>query len=928
MLKPLGWQFRSLMQSPLGHRSVLGGSVPLGTTTETIAQTFPVLQLSLKETESRFSSEESSDWRDWSGEFSADPIDSTQGEHSVPPSQNFDPVQTQLSPQSSLGSDLESPKTFELLHPQITRKPLGAELPLGNREPLEPISPSIESVANVDAARSANSIDWTEEHSLQRFTALPVVDSSSDSTSFQNDSTLHHNDESGSFAHPKPANISSSDGSHLSSASPQISLDRPADQTSVYSSRELEPPSEPIAADIPLAPVAPELVLPSSSLSALEISDQTDEPTSPIAQTSLNSEDTEADAADPEVFVNLTDRNPESAFSETATPESTQSNKPSATENLNIAALQLPPLSEPTTISSDSDPIEEITPLADAQPYSPSEASPVISEAPSSISSELKQVREVDTESDSEGEQVQTSIEPSPTASTVHSTSNVLISDALSIDQVSDSPVSDRAIVPLEHEVEKGQPELTAAELQSDLPISPVTEPMQSLNPQLQSSSEPTFPTQLLRKSKDSELISQNENLIQAEADPETTGSSPIITDEETVDSLPEKKVALETSSEDHQLTSEVTKTTDLKLQSELDQSQPPAKNLGETTIAKSADSETTNIAQTKIATQNSEYQLAASDLAKGESLESLGGDTGEEISVESETLPIAPPLTPIEPSIQSRFEASPQQQSLSDAYQVDNHEPQTVELAASDSSSPLEKGSQSSFSNPTQPDGSEPNIIQSASSDPPSSASERIPDSWTNLSELLGQESTEPSSLQDTIDSLDAVSQPSIQRSEEISSFELPESMNETDREDETIAADESVMIQRQTDLISPADPIAHDLVSPTATSPQARSPTDEELDQLALVIYSRLRLQFVFEREKTGAFRSGHSLSLGNFILPDRAGTTSSQKNSSQAMNANSNIDKTPTDAHLEKLTAEINTLLQFQIEFDRERHTVLYF
>lgn len=190
-MKPLGQRDRPFSHV-LALTQPLGGRLPLGISTDVIARTFPVLQLSLEESDRLAQSPDfDNEWDFFSnpllgedkGELSPEETSSVTSHYAPQTQQSF----AEPNPSENPSTELDvSPKAeiTEILSPSITRNPLGPLTPLGNRpflidisdEPL--LATSSDSSALLDVQAIQSPTDQSEAQSVTPSVDRRVVEPS------------------------------------------------------------------------------------------------------------------------------------------------------------------------------------------------------------------------------------------------------------------------------------------------------------------------------------------------------------------------------------------------------------------------------------------------------------------------------------------------------------------------------------------------------------------------------------------------------------------------------------------------------------------------------------------------------------------------------------------------------------------------------
>lgn len=196
------------------------------------------------------------------------------------------------------------------------------------------------------------------------------------------------------------------------------------------------------------------------------------------------------------------------------------------------------------------------------------------------------------------------------------------------------------------------------------------------------------------------------------------------------------------------------------------------------------------------------------------------------------------------------------------------------------------------------------------------SSSVSETPDSWSSLSDLLNQSTSNQSnerSWQDVVADLSGNAQtPSVQRSPTAEASETAATI-------EPYPSGSTTLFNAEASEQLAAKTVAD---TSTATQGQTDNLSDEQLDSLALAVYSRLRMQLESDRERHGIFATGHQLWLGSVL--STASFATAQKNTPPMSDQKAGDDRlSPLNTRLEKLTGEVYYLLRSRIEVAHERY-----
>lgn len=1060
MLKPLGWQSRPLIHPPLGQQSVLGGAMPLGVSAEIIAQTFPILQLALEQSELN-SLDQNLDWldRNWESNSSESEevapsqlqiqlLETPSAEAPTPQPEPISEFQNESIAASSF-DDIPTPpsKPFELLHTQITRKPLGIDSPLGNREPLEPIQPITEpitelitepitepiteidspsyAIESAPAAESIQRFSSSEEPALTASLPETVYSSAtepeiisrqseiSDQISLYASQEVSHPESSITrletetepvILHPDPSVLSQSDNQPslhaltVSSPSDQeadnsLSISENTQETAIYTgstsaletSQSFDSGEQNLVLTDFVAPIEPstDLVSPSSvSLSPTEPTESVttdsatlldsltvsfDETSRPVSEAHLLLETAPESVqlmlvealAEPSILETMLETGSETilgaipeTISETVAQPSIQPTVESMNEStseliestethLDPAPLNADEYITESTVTGESIAISDSLVVLPDEVSSPDVEISTLAESVNSMQTTQSKATSFDqpvlSQSDSLSlphDSVQqnlaftnlaTPIEPSATSLvSAFSTSSLPTESTTSI-TIKPTTLSDLLDVSLD---EASRPD---SEIGSFSEVTP--ESVETVN---LVQSEVTTKPPILEESSETVSGIAPQPLVQFNDEPnsevsgELTSESIAVSETYFNPALPLESNAVPPSADQYTAQSiNSPESLPQRLAAILDDSTSLLHPIQPAPVEADSTSDLLpNMTLSNVQTTPDEVQQTLQSLHSTEALQRV------EAITDSEQASTSQKIDPIQ--AQTDLNAS----ELSDS----QHRIDQVSIAKSDKTTEqlsiiqehdLESSSLQTFGETVAPviveaekpqvdvsdsSASQQDVVQlhrnqSQTPDASTLSTQPIPDSWSSLSELIAQDSTQPTPWQETLDSLDAIAQPDLQpdlQAEALPLESLEDSL-EVDTPDQTT-------IQPKVDSPT-AVTVSPD--SEPADSSQAQSPTDEQLDQIASIIYSQLRQRFVIDRERQGQFLSGHSLWLGEATLLEQVGANS---NTSQKFQKTI-IDSMPFNTALEKLTAEIYTLLRIQIELDRER-SALYF
>ena len=266
-------------------------------------------------------------------------------------------------------------------------------------------------------------------------------------------------------------------------------------------------------------------------------------------------------------------------------------------------------------------------------------------------------------------------------------------------------------------------------------------------------------------------------------------------------------------------------------------------------------------------------------------------------------TLQTLPPLGMTQPLAPDRMitppTIEPSQESLSQAQKAEQPLSEIDSLARS----------------PADPIQDSPSIKESSKTDEPS-------DSWSNISDLSNQSSTKHSeekstasqdrSWQDVTASLTDISEaPTIQR--DLQKF--IEADHSVDAMPEIASSETMIHLrsleQDQPEAIAPT--------SPQPTSPKKSTTDDEQLEQLAWIVYHQLRQRLTLDCERQGQLT--HHPPWIEVIIPTSPKATQSSTSDQSITNTVEMLS--PTNAKLSQLTGEIYYRVRSRLEVDRERY-----
>lgn len=184
------------------------------------------------------------------------------------------------------------------------------------------------------------------------------------------------------------------------------------------------------------------------------------------------------------------------------------------------------------------------------------------------------------------------------------------------------------------------------------------------------------------------------------------------------------------------------------------------------------------------------------------------------------------------------------------------------------------------------------------------SEVSKEAPDAWSDLSELI---SRKPKANSDH-DSEDARS--AEDRFESVT-LTAPFSLSDRTSDD------------RRSDSITLASPAIQTAPQPLAAAQgsQTSAVDQQQLEQLAHIVYRFMQPQFMVNQERRGGFCLTPPLWSRSLILNNESSTTATAAGQQTARA--SPDDVSTTDASLQTLATEVYTQLQQRFEVDRERH-----
>lgn len=911
--------------------------MPLGTTAEIIAQTFPVLQLALEQSASNSQSDQVL-WSDWSWESkSPEPNDATSFHNlassiSEPQISRFEAPsvetsipQTESIVESQLDSQTESSdaaleqvstaKTFELLHPQITRKPLGAESPLGNREPLEPIEPSIEAdfpVTTTEPAASAEVSIQRDSSEAAVFTpSLEIIDSSA--TEPERDGILPILSQSlvpqsepfeRLEAEPEPVSsplihqpvtfLSDSQSSPQSTSTMLSELHEERDNSRLISKSTEETE---LSTSSTSAPETNQLSDSADQNSALtDLDKPSDRPTERAVIDLISPAATSLPSTEPTASV--TTNQTESPDAQADLPEKASETNleiPTLIESVNSEQVE-----EQAKLSISGTPTETPVQLS-AEPITLSNTNPTSNLESEFVSLSVDEVTQPDVD------QSESLAEPSASIQTDNSTSLLYQIQPTFIENESTShtPLPDTQTQPVETQL----PLLhtTSVELQqTPQSVEQFNIPdMESITASEQAHDE--VQAGLLDES--GSTSSQKADWIQAKHDSDS--QKPLDSEDEVnqVSTVEPRQTMEEFSIEECNAES-------LTDQQALDLPMPTEANVSRS-IMDSVNLQMNDSETLKTPIKSSQADRFTTELSQLDGFATITS-TDQTINSTDQT---------INEQTSQETGDEPQSSGKISSTVADINQANTELPAVQLTFQPMDLESPQLAGEDTIQHQTSDALIQSQS----------IPDSWSSLSELVG-DSVESAPWQETLDSLDTIAQPDSQTNSQNSlvfashtdsQFKLqpdgllPSLENTEDKatdEIETDTTDQSMIQARAAPLTA-----ASTNLNPATNSSQSQTPTDEQLDQLASIIYSQLRQQFVVDRERRGEFLSGHSLWLGEFISSSQ--TAVKNKATTSEGTQKITFEQMPSNAALEKLTTEIYRLLKLQIELDRERNS-LYF
>lgn len=218
----------------------------------------------------------------------------------------------------------------------------------------------------------------------------------------------------------------------------------------------------------------------------------------------------------------------------------------------------------------------------------------------------------------------------------------------------------------------------------------------------------------------------------------------------------------------------------------------------------------------------------------------------------------------------------------------------------------------------------SQPSQADDAQTVKPQQAQHQVPDTWSSLSELLENQAeshTDQPPWQDTITSLDTISDSSaVQRAALTSELIEETAIEETSPISNLSGSDDFP----ETTLISPfASETEVATASTPAKLPDQKAVNDQQLDELAQIVYSRLRQQFLIEHERCGNFAAVSFLWFST-VPPIRSDSRQAYAggNAQPQQKSNAINQLTPLDAKLDQLTGEVYQLVRSRFKIDQER------